>query len=370
MGELTYDVLVVGAGPAGAVAAARLAAQGHAVVVVEASGEGGKLLCAGWLNAKAKPLLLELKIPLKDIGARPFRSVTFYNVDFSKSAVPHFAEAPGYLIERARLDKRLVRAATDAGATLIEGRRVTDVALGELLVTLQLDEGEPLQGRLLIVAAGRGSELLERLQLGPGAFPAGWWAAHVDADNVVTKGEPRFAIVLGLDELGGFGMITAGNGRASVGVQMAAGKDKVVPAIIRLCTQAVEHGILSVDLCEQAARAQVIMTPAAVALAMDTHVAKRALMVGDAGGFVSATSGEGIYPAMWSARIAAEVIHQALEDPSPQDVLMGFDTRWRTQMADHLRAPGTDTQYILPLVFSNQPMADRMGAAFFCGENI
>lgn len=370
MSEPTYDVLVVGAGPAGAVAAAKLADRGHSVGIVGTAPTTGRPLCAGWLSVKAKPLLADLKITLKDVGARPFSSVTFHDADFSKSATPQFTEVPGYLVDRPRLDQRLLRAATDAGATFIENRRVTDISLGELLVTLQLDEGDPLQGRLLVVAAGRGSELLERLQLGPGAFPGGWWAAQVEAEDASAKGDPRFAVVLGLDELGGFGMIISGNRRASVGVQIATGKEKVIQAIARLCAQAVDHGVLKVDLREQAARAEVVMTPAAVALAMDTHVAKRALMVGDAGGFVSATSGEGIYPAIWSATIAADVIHESLENPIPQDVLMGFDTLWRMQMADHLRAPGTDMQYILPLIFSNQPMADRMGAAFFHGDNI
>jgi hypothetical protein len=49
---------------------------------------------------------------------------------------------------------------------------------------------------------------------------------------------------------------------------------------------------------------------------------------------------------------------------------MSFDSLWRMQMADHLRSPHTDIRFLLPLIFSNQPMADRMGAAFFFGENI
>jgi hypothetical protein len=40
------------------------------------------------------------------------------------------------------------------------------------------------------------------------------------------------------------------------------------------------------------------------------------------------------------------------------------------QMANYIRPPHTDIQFLLPLIFTNQPMADRMGAAFFHGENI
>jgi flavin-dependent dehydrogenase len=73
---------------------------------------------------------------------------------------------------------------------------------------------------------------------------------------------------------------------------------------------------------------------------------------------------------MWSAQIAAEVLDAALNSPQSQDELMSFEQKWRTTMADYLRSPNTDIQFLLPLIFSNQPMADRMGAAFFSGENI
>jgi len=124
------------------------------------------------------------------------------------------------------------------------------------------------------------------------------------------------------------------------------------------------------DLSAQAAKAKPIRCPAGWALDMDTHVAKHTLLIGDAGGFIAATSNEGLYPAMWSARIAVDVIDKALRNPYSQDELMAFDTQWRMQIADHLRSPHTDIRFLLPLIFSNQAMADRMAAAFFFGENI
>jgi len=39
-------------------------------------------------------------------------------------------------------------------------------------------------------------------------------------------------------------------------------------------------------------------------------------------------------------------------------------------MAEHLRRPNTDTHFLLPLIFSNRQMADRMADAFWKGENI
>ena len=114
----------------------------------------------------------------------------------------------------------------------------------------------------------------------------------------------------------------------------------------------------------------VVCPPVVPALEMESHVGKHALVIGEAGGFASALSIEGLVPGMWSAKIAAEVIEAALRSPRSQDELMTFDTRWRLEMADYLRLPNTDTQFLIPLVFSNPPMADRMAAAFFLGENI
>lgn len=79
--------------------------------------------------------------------------------------------------------------------------------------------------------------------------------------------------------------------------------------------------------------------PARSALEIDTHVEKRCLVIGDAGGFIGETSGEGIYPAVWSARLAVESIAAAMTSPHPQDQLRQFSTTWRSSMADYLRPP-------------------------------
>ena len=211
---------------------------------------------------------------------------------------------------------------------------------------------------------------MSRIGLAIEAGSGGSWAAQVDTDAAGFKGRPRVSVILGLDQADAFGTVIAAKGFASVGIQTTANRQDVIPHLVTLCRMVAQAAIIHVDLSRQAAAASVMMNPTAVALAMDTHVAKHTLIVGDAGGFVAAASGEGVYAAMWSARIACQVICKALDAESPQDVLMEFDTAWRTTMADYLRAPTTDSQFILPLIFTNQPMADRMAAAFFAGENI
>ncbi len=366
--ENPRDVIVIGAGPAGATAAAVLARRGCDVALYDAARYPRDVPCAGWLSAMALPVLQRIGVKLDGALSDPSDIGTFHNADVTKAATPKFAAPPGYLIDRATLDQRIATAAVDAGATFHDNTRVADIALGESTVAVTPQNAEPEAAKLLVLAAGRSTPLIERLRLPRGLLPAGWWAAQVEVQS--ESSEPTVGIVLGLDDAGGFGVIATAHGRGTISVHTSADRSSVVATLTTLCKNALDQGLIKDDIAPTAARATPIPTPAEVALAMDSHVAKRTLVIGDAGGFVAATSGEGIYPAMWSAHIAADVIHEALQSTSPQDVLMQFDTRWRTEMADHLKPPNTDTQYILPLVFSNQPVADRMGAAFFAGENI
>ena len=197
------------------------------------------------------------------------------------------------------------------------------------------------------------------------------WTAQVDGQlRKPIDGDPRVSVVLGLDKQGSFGVCCLSDKRVSASINWLGDQSEAITALISLSRQAFQQEVLPVDFSTQAARAKLVRSPASLALDLDTHVGKHSLVIGDAGGFVSAASNEGIYPAMWSAQIAADVLLTALASRQSQDELMAFDSAWRMKMADYLRSPNTDHQFLLPLIFSNQPMADRMGAAFFSGENI
>ena len=198
------------------------------------------------------------------------------------------------------------------------------------------------------------------------------WVVHVEAEMPKAKAPktPHVSVVLGLDGASSFGLVCVSKKRVSVDVNWIGQPEATVGALVNLCKAGVAHDVLPADLTELAVKAKPHRSPASAALDMDSHVRKHTLLIGDAGGFVSAVSNEGIYPAMWSARIAADVLDTALASKHSQDELMAFDSAWRVKMADYLRSPHTDVRFLLPLVFSNQPMADRMAAAFFFGENI
>lgn len=367
-----YNVVIVGAGPAGATAATLLAKKGHRVALVDRETFPREVICASWLSARSVPLLNELEVKVKPLLKNPFRDVTLYRADFTQSAKPVFEDPPGYLIDRTQFDSALVSAALRQGVDVFQGVAAANLQLKEASVTVELADERKVEGRLLLLASGRGTELLESLGLSTDAHELPIWTAQVDAllSKETAPKKPRVGVVLGLDAPESFGICCLSTGHMSVGVNWVGDSSAAVPALVDLCHQAFEHKVLPLDLSDQARRAKLIPSPAAAALDRESHVGKHTLVIGDAGGFIAAASNEGIYPAMWSAQIAVEVAEKALHSVHSQDELITFDSAWRMQMADYLRSPHTDIQFLLPLVFTNQPMADRMGAAFFCGENI
>lgn len=371
MGDETFDVMVIGAGAAGAAAATLLALKERNVVLLDRATFPRKTTSAGWLNVRAAPLLAEMSVPVRSLLSRAFTDVTFFNADFTKNAKPNFQDAPGYLIDRAEFGDALVKAAR-ASATVHEGCAVKRIQAKETTVVATLDNGQEITAKLLLLASGKGSDLVGELGLASADQHATMWTAQVDVATKKNRqsAPPHVAVVLGLDRLGSFAVCCASRERLSVSVNWLGEKEEALPAFVQVAARLFTHQVTPIDVTEAAAVAEVYHSPASAALEMDTHVGKHTLLIGDAGGFVSAASNEGLYPAMWSAQLASEVIDTALSSPQSQDELMAFESKWRIAMADYLRAPNTDVQFLLPLIFSNQPMADRMGSAFFSGENI
>lgn len=98
-------------------------------------------------------------------------------------------------------------------------------------------------------------------------------------------------------------------------------------------------------------------------------VANRALLIGPAGGFYTACA-EDIYPNCWSALFAAAVAMKALKETHLQDALGAYRQTWGSTLGDYLRGPQDNLRFLLPLVYRNSVMTQRMGEAILCGESV
>ena len=142
-----------------------------------------------------------------------------------------------------------------------------------------------------------------------------------------------------------------------------------VPALMEEWTGMLKRqGVLNVQAEPDLAALKVSDLPLGGALMRDV-VARRTLLLGPAGGFYSA-SGEDLYPGCWSAIYAAEVAAKAVKAPHPQDALGSYRGRWGATLGDYLRGPQQNLRFLLPLVYKNPVMTQRLAEAILLGESL
>ncbi len=124
-----YDVLVVGAGPAGSTAAMLLAARGHSVLILDKDRFPRDKVCGDGIAPRAVHSLQVLGVEEELEGRfRRTRGIRFYATRDGVTEVryPMGSLYPdhGYVVPRRELDRILLRRAREKGAEVLEGCRV------------------------------------------------------------------------------------------------------------------------------------------------------------------------------------------------------------------------------------------------------
>lgn len=357
-----YDVLVAGSGPGGAALAGFLAKAGRRVLVVALGGDkaaGGPI----WGNVLTLPLLESLGVAGGGSAREMVSEAVVHSLDMKKSHRVVFPKPMGWFADAGTAAASILAAAKRHGAAQTRADRVTAVTAGEDAVGLACADGTSCAGRLLMLVDPLSEEMLAGIGLRMPTSPPGGCLTQASwpsgKDSELAGGAIHF--ILGIDNGKGLGVAWSRGGRTILRV-IAADTERARSHCDDLIGRLRRGGA---DTAVEIGAA-----PTGRAMDFESHVGKRTLLLGEAGGFVAAATGEDFYPAVWAARIAAEVADRALASVQPQDALREFDTAWRVEMADYLRPPHADLQYLLPIVFANKAMAARLATALLGGGTL
>jgi geranylgeranyl reductase family protein len=323
------DVIVVGAGPAGATTAFYLAQSGLDVLLLEKSRFPREKVCGDGLTPRAVKTLVGMGISVteqdgwvRNKGLRVIGAGKRLELPW-----PELASYPGYGLVRTRhdLDETLARRAQQAGARLHEGVTVTAPVRSERtgritgVVAKAADGGEDrtYRARVVVAADGNSSRLSVAMGLPKrddrplGVAVRTYYRTHRHDDDYL---ESWLDLWDGDRLLPGYGWIFGmGDGTSNVGLGLlntsAAFGHTDYHALLRkwLKGMPAEWGFTEENRTQPIRGAALPMgfnrTP---------HYHQGLLLVGDAGGMVNPFNGEGIAYAMESGEILARTVVQAL----------------------------------------------------------
>jgi geranylgeranyl reductase family protein len=297
-----FDVAVVGAGPAGSLAAARLASRGARVALIDASHPREKP-CGGGITGRALDLVAA-HADVEVTDAVRIRTARFVDAVTSASASVGLApngRPPLVVASRTAFDELLYQRAQRTGAAMVRTRAV-DVTRESDGFTIALSDGTPLRAEWLLGADGANSLVRRRMSAGFAradlSIATGFFAHGVTSDEVVIE------IV---EDPPGYIWSFPRPGHLAIGICAQADRSDTASTL----RHRVERWIHRTGIA-RGARLEPYSWPIPSlrvgSLETLTVAGDRWLTLGDAAGLVDPITREGIYFALQSAVFAADAL--------------------------------------------------------------
>ena len=302
-----YDVIVVGAGPAGSVAAFVLATGGARVGLVDKAGIGRDKACGDLIGPRGVRVLDDLGLSV--LGAQTAGDMIVTGPNGRRVLLPARPGRtyPGHaiVVPRTRFDALLHGAALEAGAVDIAAR-VASVEDGRVA----LDGGASIEADFVIGADGATSITARAAGLVDPARVLWGFAVrgYIDADVTL----PVIALWNDQHRRGfpGYGWLFPGPDGANLGLGLGLGHSRqhghrAQRQLEAFCAHLVRIGVLE---SEPGSALRQLGGWLKMGLVGTRPAAGKVLLVGDAAGLVNPLQGEGIAQALESGRAAASAI--------------------------------------------------------------
>jgi menaquinone-9 beta-reductase len=334
VGSSRYDVIVVGGGPAGSIAAFVLARDGARVALVDKAAFPRDKACGDIVGPRGLQVLTDLGLPVpkgRDIG-----EICVVGPTGRRRQLPcgQGLTYPGHgtAVTRTVFDSMLHDAAVAAGADPVRGRAVEPLEEEGRIDGYRLSTGHDLRADFLIGADGATSRVAADAGLVDAKRVLWGFAIRTYAPGAVDVPAIVFWEPSPWRAFPGYGWVFPGpNGSSNVGLGLGTVGDRREGAKVQqLLPRFLEH-LRDVGFLADASSSgdsHRLGGWLKMGVVGTTPAAGHVLLVGDAAGLVNPVQGEGISQAMTSGRSAAEALRGAPGRAAP---------RYRAALAaDHL----------------------------------
>ena len=337
-----WDVIVIGAGPAGALAAHQLARCQLRVLLVDKRTFPRWKICGSCLNGVALRALETAGLGhlLDALGAVPLQRIRLG----LQGRELELALAAGLSLSRGRLDLALSEAAVAAGAVLRAPCEATVAGSHPAGREVLLRSGADVQitsARVVLVASGLGSPALgPELPIEIRISPRARIGAGCELDAGV-KGYGRGTIHMAIGRHGYVGLVR--NEAGALNLAAAFDRPHLIAAGGPAASAAAVLAEAGFDPLPEAAAATWRATPA-LTRRSNPPAADRVLLLGDAAGYVEPFTGEGMGWALVGALAVVPLVLQG-----QQEWNQGLEREWARR---HARLIGTRQRFCHGLAFA------------------
>jgi len=326
-----YDVLIIGGGPGGALAAKTAAEKGLSVALAEkrpaigapvrcAEGIGEDLI--GEFFDEIDPKWISAKIEGAKLIA-PDGSYFYLSPEMAGNEV-------GFVLDRKFFDRDLIWQAVNAGAEIfVKARAVDAIVEGGVVCGAKIEyNGEIKEVRAKVTIAADGVESKFTRWCGiDTTVPLGeleTCAQYLMTDIDIEPGITAFYVGRDIAPEGYLWIFPKGERTANVGLGISGTQSKDGQRAKNYLDNYVNENFPEGKIIEQIAGGVSVCEP------LECTVSDGLIIIGDAARISDPMTGGGIYNAMYTGRLAAEVASKCIESGDlSKEALMEYDSVWR-----------------------------------------
>lgn len=324
--------MVVGAGPTGNVVAQAVALKGFNVLILEEHKTIGiPVHCTGKVSLRvAKELDLRSTEILHEV-----KGATFYAPDMNSFTIKR-GETQAYILNRKAFDKYLSKKAITAGAKLITEAKVKKAIVSSDGVKVIFDKENKQKNfvsRVLVGAGGARSTVARSLDMYTKTTNEIRLASQCELADVKELDQEKVNLFFGKEYAPGFfaWIVPIGDDIARVGLCVSLSSGKIANKCLN---KFVENHPIASEKLKSASLINKSSHLIPIGGTIKETITDGVVIVGDAAGQVKSTTGGGLYYGILCAKIAGEVISDALSKSSDKKIierkyLEKYQNNWR-----------------------------------------